>query len=80
MSCPKCGSPFFKVKAKSVPQTKVNEFRREEISFTVDYDEFVNWNPATSQYDCRACGCSFSFNEFTLQRVIPKIKQVRLDS
>jgi hypothetical protein len=67
MNCFVCGCPGSKILSQSVPQDKINQFGRREISFTVEHQDIVTYGK-DGLYHCISCGGSFTFKEYTLQQ------------
>jgi hypothetical protein len=78
MNCVNCGCPGSKILGKSVPQDKINQFGRREISFTVDSETIISYGK-DGLYHCSACGKSFTFKEAVLQQRTKTDPQTKLE-
>jgi hypothetical protein len=79
--CPHCHSEFSKIIGASPESDKMNNFGRREITFTVEHKDVIHYNPYSRLYECDYCGLTFSFSEFTSQKLkLVEVKQPTLSS
>ena len=77
MNCVNCGCPGSKILGQSVPQDKINQFGRREISFTVEHEDIVTYGK-DGLYHCSSCDKSFTFKEAVLQQKTKVDPQTKL--
>ena len=77
MNCVNCGCPGSKILGQSVPQDKINQFGRKEISFTVDSKTIISYGK-DGLYHCSKCNKTFTFQEAVLQQKKPVDPQTKL--
>ena len=72
MICPRCGTKDFKIVKVSIIKNSTNSFNHQQLNFTVEYEENINYDTKTHLYMCKKCGANISYQEMTSKTFKPK--------